>query len=261
MRPRGLFAGVVLLMLAVACTGGGSGRAAVTPSPGAAAPLVYAALGASETAGVGTADPIEDAWPRVLWRTLPPGSALYDFGVGGSTTRQALVEQVNAALSVRADVATVWFNVNDLLHGVTPDRYGRQLRVVVHDLLRDGETIVLVANTPRLDTLPVYLACRSSSGSYVAPLGNVVECPADLSIVTPSPRAVRAAVAAYNREIETIVEEEGAVLVDLHALGDIPTERPELVSDDGFHPSTDGARVVASAFETALEATGVIASS
>jgi acyl-CoA thioesterase I len=215
-------------------------------------PVIYVAIGASETAGVGTDDPAEDAWPRVLWRGFPLGSALYDFGVGGSTTDQALQEQVAAATVVGADVATVWLNVNDLLHGVPADRFGRSLRAIVHSLRGDGTTTVLLANTPRLDSLPAYLACRTRNGLYVAPLGDVVQCPADLLHAVPPPAAVRAAVDAYNRRIERIVDTEGAILVDLHALGDVPREHPEWVSDDGFHPSTAGAVAVAAVFERAL---------
>jgi lysophospholipase L1-like esterase len=87
-------------------------------------------------------------------------------------------------------------------------------------------------------------------------LGDVVDCPADLTITLPPPAEIRAAVDAYNREIERVVREEGAVLVDLHGLGDLPSERPELVSEDGFHPSTEGAAAVAAAFADALLAAG-----
>jgi lysophospholipase L1-like esterase len=188
-----------------------------------------------------------------LWRTLPPGSALYDFGVGGSTASQAIEEQLGAAAALDADVATVWLNVNDLLRGVPPKRYGRALQQIVHELRQDGTT-VLVANTPRLDTLPAYLACRSTDGVIVAPLGNAVACPEDRSILAPPPDVVRAAVDAYNLEIDRIAREEGAVLVDLHALGDLPTEHPEFISEDGFHPSTRGAEVIAAAFGRELNA-------
>jgi acyl-CoA thioesterase I len=256
-RSRVLLAGCVLAIVAGACTGAdpdprrGDGASATAPRP-----LIYAAVGASETAGVGTADPIEDAWPRVLWRSLPAGSVLYDFGVGGSTTGQAVAEQLEAAVATEADVATVWLNVNDLLRGVPPGRYGRDLREIVRGLRNGGSTTVLVANTPMLDTLPVYLACRAPSGRVETALGDVVECPPDAALVTPPPAAVRAAVDTYNRLIGRIAREEGAVLVDLHALGDIPTEHPEWVSADGFHPSTEGAIVVAEAFERALQAAG-----
>jgi lysophospholipase L1-like esterase len=253
---RRLLSLLLAAALAGACTAGGSGSDGGADPALVPEPLTYAAVGASETAGVGTSDPIENAWPRILWRTLPTGSALYDFGVGGSTTHQALLEQVNAAAAVEPDVATVWLNVNDLLHGVSPRRYGRELRVVVHDLRRDGRTTVLVANTPRLDTLPAYRACRAPSGRFVDPLGRVVECDVAFALRVPPPEAVRAAVDAYNRQIERVVATEGAILVDLHALGDVPTAHPEWVSEDGFHPSDSGAEAIAAAFERALENAG-----
>ena len=257
MTPRSVRrSALIAAAFAVAACTGPDHVAADRATP-AERPVIYVAIGASETAGVGTDDPVEDAWPRVLWRGFPPGSALYDFGVGGSTADQALREQVGAATAVGADVATVWLNVNDLLHGVPPRRFERSLRMIVHSLRGDGSTTVLLANTPRLDTLPAYLACRTRNGLYVAPLGDVAQCPADLLHAVPPPAAVRAEVDAYNRRIERIARTEGAVLVDLHALGDVPREHPEWVSDDGFHPSTVGAVAVATAFERALAGAGI----
>jgi acyl-CoA thioesterase I len=242
----------LVLVLTAACTGAHHGSEAGVPAtPGR--PVVYAAVGASETAGVGTADPFRDAWPRVLWRTLPLGSALYDLGVPGSTTEQALAEQVPQAVAVRPDVVTVWLNVNDLIAGVPPARYGAELEELVHRLRRDGATTVLVADTPRLDTLPLYRACRAADGVYTPEGGPAVRCRLDVVPPFPPPRVVRARVAAYDREIARVVAAEGAVLVDLHALGDVATEHPTWISPDGFHPSTRGAAAVADLFADALQ--------
>jgi acyl-CoA thioesterase-1 len=243
---------VAVAILGAACTSTGPDQAKTRRSGGTERPIVYAAVGASETVGIGTDDPFEDAWPRVLWRTLPTGSVLYDFGVSGSTVRQALREQAGAARAVDPELATVWLNVNDLLNGVKPVRFGRELRHIVHRLRGGGQTTVLVANTPRLDSLPLYLACRSEDGSYVAPLGNVVMCGQDTRFDVLPSASVRAAVDAYNRQIERVVRQEGAILVDLFALGDVPNLHPDYVSLDGFHPSTKGAQAVAVAFGRAL---------
>ena len=58
----------------------------------------------------------------------------------------------------------------------------------------------------------------------------------------------------YNQAIARVVKDEGAVLVDIHAVG----ERAEadgtfrrLVAADGFHPSTAGHAAVARAFKEA----------
>ena len=88
---------------------------------------------------------------------------------------------------------------------------------------------LLVANTPPLDELPAL------------------------------PRFVPGVVADevvdfYNRIITRVVKGEGAVLVDLYAVGKAAETNgafPELVSRDGFHPSTAGHAAVARAFAAA----------
>jgi acyl-CoA thioesterase I len=66
---------------------------------------------------------------------------------------------------------------------------------------------------------------------------------------------VVAAVADYNAAIQRVVEREGASLVDLHAAGlaaRAEGRSADLVSSDGFHPSTAGHARVAQAFAAAL---------
>ena len=255
---RGAWLLGLLALIAPACTDdGGLGVADVpTPSMIPGTPVVYVAVGASETAGVGTFDPFRNAWPRVLWRgTLPSGSTLFDLGVAGSLASQAMVDQVPEAVRLRPDLASVWLNVNDLIREVGAKDYGRTLRDIVHALRGQGQTTVLVANTPHVELLPAYLACRSANGLYSAPLGNVVQCPPELLGRVPGPARVRSTVDAYNRATARVVETEGAVLVDLHALGPVPTEHPEYIADDGFHPSNEGAEVVAELFGQAWATT------
>ncbi len=227
-----------------ACSGSGGGQRTIVGSPITAAPVVYVAVGASETEGVGTEEPLLQAWPRVLWQEALSGALYYGLGVSGSSTAQALAEQVPEAVAAAPDVATVWLNVNDLIQGVPTATYETELRDLVHRLRRGGATQVLVATTPRLDTLPAYLACRPASTSPQA-------CLVPAGIPVPSPGAVRTAVAAYNRAIRSVVQEEGAILVDLTVLGDA-SDHPEYVSEDGFHPSAAGAVAVAAAFAAAI---------
>ena len=58
---------------------------------------------------------------------------------------------------------------------------------------------------------------------------------------------------AYNAAIARVAGQEGAVLVDLHAQGEVPDAHPEWVSSDGFHPSTRGYAAVAAAFAAAVK--------
>lgn len=233
----------VFVFSLTACSGDGvTGTPVGSPVEGPG--RVFAAVGASETVGIGTDDPIRDAWPKVLWRSALADAAYYDLGIPGSTTGEALNDQVSQALSVEPDVVTVWLNVNDLIARVPVATYERQLGLLVRQLRRGGRTEVLVASTPELTSLPVYLACRPD------PPADGPGCA--LPFPLPAPEVVRAAVDAYNAAIARVVKREGAILVDLGAFGDAPAAHPEYVASDGFHPSTQGAEVIARAFADAL---------
>src|SRR5438105_4026798 len=214
------------------------------PSPAQPAKIVYAAIGASETYGIGAGDQ-RQAWPQVFTDDVLPRSAvLHNFGIPGATTAQALHDEVPAAVAVHPTVVTVWLNVNDLIGGVAAPAYEAQLRQVLHTLRRGGQARVLVANTPDLAQLPAYRACFPN-----APAGG----PACLipDALLPAPQAVAAAVAAYNAAITQAVNLEGATLVDLHLNGSQISQHPEWISGDGFHPSGQGYAVIAKLFEDA----------
>ncbi len=232
--------------LLAGCTASAVDRDPVAPAP-AGAPTVYVAIGASETAGVGTADPFRDAWPKVLWREAFPDAILYDFGVPGSTVKQALVEQVPEAIAVRPDVATVWLNVNDLVDLVPVERYETRLNRLLGRLSEAGVD-VFVANVPVLTSLPLYLAClpEPPPGAIVCPIGRTL----------PPPAVIEFAAEAYNAAIARVAERHDATVVDLHALGDVAASDPSFVSDDGFHPSTEGAALIAARFAAAVAGSG-----
>jgi lysophospholipase L1-like esterase len=214
------------------------------PSPAQRAKIVYAAIGASETYGIGAGDP-RQVWPQVFYHdVLPPSAVLYNFGIPGATTAQALHDEVPAAVAVHPTVVTVWLNVNDLINGVAAPDYEAQLRQLLRALRRGGQTRVLVANTPDLAQLPAYRACLPG-----APAGG----PACLipAAFMPTPQAVAAAVAAYNVAIGDAAKQEGATLVDLHLNDSQIAQHPEWISADGFHPSTQGYAVIAKQFADA----------
>ena len=220
------------------------------PATSAPASVVYAAIGASETYGIGATDRYRQAWPQLFYNDVLPKSAmLYNFGIPGATTAQALHDEVPAAVAVHPTVATVWLNVNDLISGVTALDYEAQLRQVLHTLRRGGQARVLVANTPDLGQLPAYRACLPN-----APTGGPT-CLIPAGFV-PTPQAVAAAVAAYNAAITEAVNLEGASLVDLHLSGTQISQHPEWISGDGFHPNGQGYAVIAKLFEDAYRRVG-----
>jgi lysophospholipase L1-like esterase len=242
-----LLGGIVALLLA-ACSGGTASRTAASIPDGPV--LVDVAVGASETVGAGTDDQLRSAWPQVLYTTaMPRGAVLYNVGIPGALVAEALTIELPPALAVHPDVVTVWLNVNDLLAGVPAALYESRLAQLVHALRRGGHARVLVANTPWLDQLPAYLACRPDPPPTAQPCGlpgGVASPPAELD----------ALVDAYNDAIHRVVVREGAELVDLHAFGEVPLLHPEDISDDGFHPSESGHAAVAAAFAAVLHRGG-----
>ena len=244
MRVRWALLLVLLLLVAAACA---RSRPEVLPPPDETGPPpVYVAVGASETTGVGSDQPLRDGWPRVLHRTaLPAGSVFVNMGIPGATVAQALVEEVDAALEARPNLVTVWLNVNDITRGVTVAAYERQLEQLVQRLRGNGRIRVLVANTPPLDQLPAYQAGRI--------LANVADT-----------ESLRALVAAYNAAIARVVQRQGALLVDLHAVGMAARAagtEASFFAQDGFHPSTAGHARVAEAFAEVLRASGPLTNS
>jgi len=213
---------------------------------------VYVSVGASETAGIGADQPLREGWPRVLFRTaLPPTTSFVNMGIPGATVAQAIREELPMAVALRPSLTTVWLNVNDILAGVTVDRFEREMDTLLRGLRRGGATRVLVANVPPLDRLPSYLACRPSP-----PAGSA---PCRLPATPPGPDAVNALIDDFNNATARQVERHGAHLVDLHALGSAARAAggdAALVSGDGFHPSTAGHAAVAGAFADVLRSTG-----
>ena len=174
---------------------------------------------------------------------------LYNFGIPGATTAQALQDEVPAAIAAHPTVVTVWLNVNDLIRGVSTADYAAQLRQLVHALRRGDQTQVLVANMPDLGQLPAYRACLpkapASGPACLIPDGLV-----------PTPQALTAAVDAYNAAIVQAAKQEGAIVVDLHLNGAQIGQHPEWVSADGFHPSAQGYVAIAKLFEDAYRRVG-----
>lgn len=231
----------VVTLVAGACS---PSRPAVLPPSTATGPApVYVAIGASETTGQGSDQPLRDGWTYVLHRTaLPAGAVFVNLGIPGATVAQALAEELGQSQQVRPNLVTVWLNVNDIIRGVAPADFERGLDTLVKALRNGGSVRVLVANTPPIDDLPAYKAGRLIPGA-------------------PTPDALRQTVDDYNAATARVVQQEGALLVDLHAVAVAAAAagtEGSLISRDGFHPSTAGHAAIAAAFAAVLKASGPV---
>ena len=244
----------VLGLVMAGCSGGDSAAPAPAVDEGPA--VTYVAVGASDSVGVGADDPLREAWPQVLYNTaLPRKTTFVNLGVPGITVAEALEKEVPHAVSLEPTLVTVWLNVNDITRLVSAADYEQQLGDLVRRLRRDGRSKVLVANTPPVEYFPAYLAClpTAPAGSPPCALNEVVR------LLLPGPEAVTPIVAAYNEATARVVQREGAVLVDLHALAlrtRAAGQEASMFAGDGFHPSAAGHRAVAQAFADALKASG-----
>jgi acyl-CoA thioesterase I len=254
MRWKRVGPAVCVLALAAALTACGSsarsiGAGAVPSVSPAGPPLTYVAIGASETLGFGADDPISQAWTQVFYRTaLPRAATLVNLGIPGATAEEALQREVPEVERLRPDVVTVWLNVNDLIRGVSPDEFGRQILSLLEDVRSAGDPTVLIANTPPLGLLPRFADCQPLAP---APRG---ECDRTRRLTSEE---LDSMVHAYNAAISDAAARASAVVVDLNALG-ASAERDgtasQLVSGDGFHPSTAGHFLIGRAFARALPA-------
>jgi acyl-CoA thioesterase I len=243
-KARALVA-IAALVAAAACeTAPAPPRPTAPPAEPPSPKLVYVAIGASETVGVGTTDPFSFAWPEVLYRSsFPPSAVFVDLGVPGATVATALRHEAPDARALHPSVVTMWLNVNDLFDGVTATTFEREIGRLLSLVRNHGTTQVLVANTPPLDRLPVYLGCRAEPR----------RCP--LHRPVPPPVVLDRMVHAYNVAIARAASRTGSVLVDLHSAGERAIHDgtySSLISGDGFHPDAAGYRLVAAAFEHAL---------
>jgi len=209
----GWLASVVLVALGVAAC-----------RPTASRPFTYVAIGASDAVGVGARDPDTEGWVPRLGQRFGRDARVINLGVSGSTLAQALQEQLGPAVHARPYVVTVWLAVNDFNAGVPLERYDADLDKLLQGL-RQTQAKVLVGNVP------------------------------DLTPLAPFARRAQLAeqVDAWNRAIADSVSRNGATLVDLHAHWQEAAEHPEYLSQDGFHPSSEGHARLAQIFGEALD--------
>ncbi len=195
-------------------------------------PLVYVALGASDSVGVGAPNPAQDGWVPQLHRRLPPGTRLVNLGVSGFKLREALVQELPVALDAQPDLVTVWLAVNDFNARVPVDQYEADLDRLLTQLAAARPRRVLMANVPALERVPVY-------GGVNIP-----------------PDRIAAEVARWNAAIARQADKHGVVLVDLYSQWTELANHPEYISADGFHPSAAGYQRLADLFYQALMSSG-----
>jgi lysophospholipase L1-like esterase len=211
-----------------------------TPSPVAAPTAIarapgavhYVAIGASDTVGIGSLDPVQGSWPARIAALLPAGGTYANLGVSGSLAAQAQREQLPSGIREQPTVATVWLAVNDLNFGVPPQDHAAALGAIVDGLVQATPAKVFVGNVPDLRAVPVYAAI--------------------------DPAILLARVTAFNAGIAAVAAKHPGrvVVVDLFT-GSADLVTQITVAQDGFHPSDAGYVLIAQRFAEAMRKTGI----
>ncbi|HEX8996892.1 MAG TPA: SGNH/GDSL hydrolase family protein [Ktedonobacterales bacterium] len=199
-------------------------------SAGAAGAHTLVVMGASDAYGIGTYDPDRDNWPTQLAAALPQPTHLVNLGIPGATLAQAQQEELPVAVAQHARIVVLWLAVNDITDDVPLTTYIAQLHATLQTLRRESPAShVFVGNVPDLTRLPFF------DGR--------------------DPASLRAQVDAWNAAIADTCASEGATLADLASAWGQFNEHPEYVSEDGLHPSVEGARALADFFDIVIRRT------
>lgn len=195
-------------------------------------PERYVAIGASDTVGVGAADPAAGSWPARIARRLVPGSSYANYGVSGSLAAQALREQGPPALSREPTLVSIWLAVNDLNAGVDPAQYESTLDALIELLVSRTRATIFIGNVPDLRAVPFYARL--------------------------DPAVVASRVSVFNAAItRSAGRHPGRVtVVDLFS-GSADLVSSATVSADGFHPSDEGYLLIADRFAAAMRGAGI----
>ena len=193
------------------------GGGGVEESRRAKTAVVYAALGDSTGVGVGARDGRGGYVARLFGRIIEerPDSKLINLCVSGATTEDALREQLRPAINARPSLVTLGIGINDLGHGLTPERFARNYEEIVKRLGAETSARVVVTNVPDISFAPVIPASERDR--------------------------TRRRIELFNEKLEEIARRYKLSVVDVYSETHrvIPTH-PEFFSDDGFHPSAEG---------------------
>jgi lysophospholipase L1-like esterase len=182
------------------------------PSLAAPLPGSYAALGASETYGVGAAPHTRGYAYQIAYAL--GAKQFVDEGIPGTTLDAAYQTELTNALAIRPILCTVFFGYNDLAARVSRSAFLNDL----HDLaftLRQAHARVLIIGLPDLSLLPAVR--RQFLAGFI-----------------------HARIASWNRGMLQVARQTGVHFLDLGSYSALLAAHPEYISQDGLHPSNAG---------------------
>lgn len=238
--PRGLALVALLASLAAALAGCGVALGPIRlgavggAAPAAARPTRYAfslaVMGASDAFGVGTDDPDRLNWPTRLAHELPQPTRLLNLGIPGATLALAQRDELPVALDTHPNAIVIWMAVNDYRDNVALADYTATLQATLATIKQDDpQTRVFVGDLPDLRYLPYFNGTDRG--------------------------ALAANVLAWNTAIAQTAAAAGATLLDINGAWGNLSNGQQYISQDGLHPSAEGAQALADYFSHVIHET------
>ncbi|MDQ2805989.1 MAG: GDSL-type esterase/lipase family protein [Chloroflexota bacterium] len=196
-----------------------------------ARPIRYAALGASDTVGVGTTNAAQQNWTARIAAQLPPDTVYARFAKSGITLYESATTQVPQAIAFKPTLVSMWLVVNDVLRAVPLPVYRQELTATLNRLTRETDAQIVLLNVPDL--------------AYLLP-----------AEAKPQTRAQMSGVArVWNSALADTVRPYGnrVLIVDLYAPSTAAGQHLDWISGDGFHPSAAGYEQIANGVVAALK--------
>lgn len=192
---------------------------AATPAPATAVPterlsIRYVALGDSYT--IGTSIAASGRWPDQLVERLKgtiPLQLVDNLAVNGYSSADLINHELPDLGDLQPDFVSVLIGVNDVVRGVSLDRYRANVAQILNALLDEvPRERIMVVSTPDYTRTP-----------RGADFGN--------------PEQQRAGIADANSIMAEAARERGIAYVDISSAADQAGADPALVADDLLHPS------------------------
>lgn len=208
---------ILVAVLLAGCAGGRQDAARALPADRTSA-VLYVALGDSTVEGVGATSPDRNYVSRLhgRLRTVYPAARAANLGVGGATSADVLLRQLDRAIELRPHLVTLSIGPNDITTRVRVETYEKNVDTILRRLVRETTAVLVVNLIPDLAVTPRFVR-------------------------SPEKDAVGRLTVAFNAALGRAGRAYGAELVDLYVASrrEAPL-RPELMWSDGYHPSDAG---------------------
>jgi acyl-CoA thioesterase-1 len=178
--------------------------------------LRYVAVGDSTGAGVGSK--VSRGYVARLYDRITrvyPRAALTNLCVSGATTTDLIRSQLQRAIDAKPSLVSIGIGINDVSHGLTPDRFAHNFEQIVSRILNETRATIVITNVPDI--------------SYAPAMPEFFREQVERQIV------------AFNAKISGIASRYKVRLVDSYGpTRELLPHHPEFFSEDGFHPSDEG---------------------